>query len=212
MHPTMSEEVAVLAAKHLREHDRLLAPVIEQYGVCPIRPHADYYRELVEAIIGQQLSVKAAAAIQGRFVAMYGGAFPEPAQIIETPLDDMRGVGFSRAKALYVHDLAQHMLDGKIDFSRFDGLSNQDVAVELTAVKGIGKWTAHMFLMWCMARTDILPYGDLGIRNGVQKLYGLDTLPDRLAIETVAAKNHWHPYESVASWYIWQSLDNTPKA
>jgi DNA-3-methyladenine glycosylase II len=212
MHIIMSDTTAQQAADWLSQHDPLLKPVIDKYGPCPIRPHTDYYRELVESIIGQQLSVKAAASIQARFLTLYDNTFPQPKQILETSVDDLRAVGFSRAKALYVHDLAQHMLDGKIDFGRFDNLSNQDIATELVAVKGVGEWTAHMFLMWCMGRTDILPHGDLGIRNGIRQLYKLQELPDRSAIETIAINNHWHPYESVASWYIWQSLDNAPKA
>ncbi len=123
----------------------------------------------------------------------------------------MRSVGFSRAKAIYVHDLAQHVLDGKLDFSRFESLGNQEIVLELVAVKGIGEWTAHMFLMFCMGRSDILPHGDLGVRNGIKLLYDLDTLPDKTMVEAIAAQHRWHPYESVASWYIWQSLDNAPK-
>jgi DNA-3-methyladenine glycosylase II len=211
MHPIISDIVAQQAASQLAAADRHLAPVIQAHGLCTIRPHADYYRQLVNSIVGQQLSVKAAASIRRRFLELYGGVFPESRQILDTDIDQLRSVGFSRAKAIYVHDLAQHMLDGKIDFSRFDSLSNQDIVTELVAVKGVGEWTAHMFLMWCMGRTDVLPYGDLGIRNGIQKLYGLDTAPDRLAVEAVAASNHWHPYESIASWYIWRSLDNEPK-
>jgi DNA-3-methyladenine glycosylase II len=210
MHILVSDIAAQAAAEHLTAHDPLFVPIIERYGPCPIRPHTDYYQELVEAIIGQQLSVKAAASIRAKFMSLYSGTFPSPEQILATPVDDLRGVGFSRAKAIYVHDLAQHILDGKIDFSRFDALNNEDIIIELVAVKGIGEWTAHMFLMFCMGRTDVLPYGDLGIRSGIQKLYQLEALPDKTTVETIAAQNHWHPYESVASWYIWQLLDNAP--
>jgi DNA-3-methyladenine glycosylase II len=211
MHITMSDHTNAQAADWLASHDDALQPVIRAHGICPIRPHTDYYRQLVNSIVGQQLSIKAAASIRQRFLDIYNGDFPEPQQILDTDIEDLRAAGFSRAKAIYVHDLAQHMLDGKIDFNRFDSLSNTDIITELVAVKGVGEWTAHMFLMWCMGRTDVLPYGDLGVRNGIQKLYGLDSPPDRLAMETVAADNHWHPYESIASWYIWQSLDNAPK-
>lgn len=206
----IDDDIARQAAETLAVRDSRLAPVIMTFGICPIRPHSNYYRELVESIIGQQLSVKAAASIRNRFMQLYSGVFPEPQQLLATSVDELRAVGFSRAKAIYVHDLAQHILDGKIDFNRFDDLSNQDIILELTAVRGIGDWTAHMFLMWCMGRTDILPYGDLGIRNGIQRLYNLDTLPDRLTIGEIATDNSWHPYESIACWYIWQSLDNAP--
>lgn len=208
----LNDETALRAAKVLSTNDEHLRPIIAYCGPCPIRPHTDYYRELVESIIGQQLSVKAAASIRGKFLGLYGGEFPRPQQLLDTSVDDLRSVGFSRAKAVYVHDLARHVIDGRINFKDFNSLGNNEIIKELIAVKGIGEWTAHMFLMWCMGRSDILPHGNLGIRNGIQKLYGLDTLPDRTAVEAIAAQNSWHPYESVASWYIWQSLDNAPAA
>lgn len=199
-----------LAANHLRA-DHTLAPLIDMFGECTISPHTDYYRELVESIVGQQLSVKAAASINWRFVELFGGRFPAPDHILGKTIEELRGSGLSGAKARYVQDLAEHVLDGKLEFEAFDAMSNQDIIHELTAVKGIGEWTAHMFLMWCMGRLNILPVGDLGIRNGIKNLYGLDHLPAPDEIRMLAAKHGWSPYESVASWYIWQSLDNTPK-
>ncbi len=209
-HVVITDELARTAAQYLAQADPLLAPVIQQAGICTIRKHTDYYRALVESIIGQQLSVKAAASIRARFIALFDDSFPTPQQILATSVEEMRATGFSRAKANYVHDLAQHILDGKIDFASFDDLANDEIVTELTAVKGIGEWTAHMFLMFCMGRTDILPYGDLGIRNGIQKLYDLPTIPDKTIVETIAKQKQWHPYETIASWYIWQSLDNAP--
>ena len=202
--------VAAEAAAYLAGHDRVLAPIIELVGPCTIRPHRDYYRELVDSIVSQQLSVKAAASIFQRFLDLFGGEFPSPEQILEKSVDDLRGVGFSAAKANYVRDLAQHIIDGKVTFDDFDDLTNEQIITRLTDVKGIGEWTVHMFLMFCMGRTDVLPYGDLGIRNGVQKLYNLKTLPGKVEIEKIAEENNWHPYESIASWYVWQSLKNTP--
>jgi len=206
----MSETVAQAAAKYLGETDAALRPVIERVGPCTIRPHKDYYQELVDSIISQQLSVKAARSIEGRFRDLFGGAFPTPQQILTTDVETLRGLGFSRAKGAYVLDLAQHVVDGKVRFDHLDALSNEEVIAELTAVKGIGTWTAHMFLMFCMGRTDVLPVGDLGIRNGIRKLYGFADVPTPEQITEVAAKNRWHPYESIASWYVWQSLDNAP--
>lgn len=116
----------------------------------------------------------------------------------------------SRAKATYIRDLAQHVVDGKIKFDHLDALSNEEVIRELLPVKGIGEWTVHMFLMFCMGRLDVLATGDLGIKNGMKKLYGLDHLPSPQEITAIATQNHWHPYESIACWYIWQSLDNAP--
>lgn len=206
----INEAIAIQAGSYLTANDPVLAPIIRQAGLCTIRPHRNYYQELVSSIISQQLSVKAAAAIEQRFVALYGGQFPAPRQILTKDIEQLRVIGFSRAKAAYVRDLAQHVLDGKVKFDHLDGLSNQAVISELTAVKGIGEWTAHMFLMFCMGRSDILPVGDLGIRNGITKLYKLPAPATADQIIAIAAANHWQPYQSIASWYVWQSLDNLP--
>ena len=212
MHLVITDSIARLAERQLSRNDPVLAPVIARAGTCPIRPHTDYYRELVEAIIGQQLSVKAAAAILLRFRTFFGEDFPIPAQIMETSVDELRALGLSRAKSLYVLDLARHVASGRLDFGRFDTMDNDEIMRELTAVKGIGEWTAHMFLLFCMARTDILPTGDLGVRSSIQKLYGLETLPDKSQMETLAEANGWAPHLSIASWYLWQHLDNAPSA
>jgi DNA-3-methyladenine glycosylase II len=164
----------------------------------------------VDSIISQQLSVHAARAIENRFRDLFAGHFPSPEEILTQDIETLRGIGFSRAKAAYVLDLARHIVDGKVKFDHLDNLSNQEVIIELAAVKGIGEWTVHMFLMFCMGRLDVLAYGDLGIKNGIRRLYGLETVPSPQQIVEIAEKNHWHPYESVACWYIWQSLDNKP--
>jgi DNA-3-methyladenine glycosylase II len=206
----MNEAVAIQAAEHLRLADPVLGPVIDRVGLCTIRPHTDYYQELVDSIISQQLSVHAARSIEGRFRELFGGKFPSAEQILTTDVETLRGIGFSYAKGHYVLDLAQHIVDGKVRFEHLDSLSNDEVIAELTAVKGIGVWTVHMFLMFCMGRTDVLPVGDLGIRNGIRKLYGFADAPTPTEITELALKNSWHPYESAASWYVWQSLDNAP--
>ncbi len=199
------------AAEYLKGHDPVLRPVIEQYGPCTIEPHRDYYRELVESIVGQQLSVKAASAIRHKFLELFDGTFPEPRAILNKTPEELRAAGLSWAKAKYIQDLAQHVLDGRIKFDHFDSLSNDEIIAELTDIKGVGEWTAHMFLMFLMGRLDVLPVGDLGIKNGIRALYNLKTVPTPDQIRKIAKKYHWHPYESVASWYIWQSLDNKPK-
>jgi DNA-3-methyladenine glycosylase II len=206
----IDERVAKEAAEHISRHDPVLRPVIAKVGLCTIRPNTNYYEELVDAIVSQQLSVYAARAIEQRFRDLFGGNFPTPDQILTTNVEALRGIGFSRAKATYVLDLAQHIIEGKVQFGHLDGQSNEEIITELTAVKGIGTWTAHMFLMFCMGRTDILPVGDLGIRNGIRKLYALENAPAPQAITELAVKNHWHPYESIASWYVWQALNNVP--
>ena len=202
--------VAKKAAEYLAGQDAALQPVIARAGICTIRPHGNYYQELVEAIISQQLSVHAARAIENRFLDLFGGEFPSPEQILTKDVETLRGLGFSRAKATYVLDLAQHVADGRVRFDHLDALDNDAVIAELTPVKGIGTWTAHMFLMFCMGRSDVLPVGDLGIRNGIRKLYGFADAPTPEQIAAVAEQHGWHPYESIASWYIWKSLDNEP--
>jgi DNA-3-methyladenine glycosylase II len=208
----INDEVIRDAAEHLSKVDPVLRSIIEERGLCTIRPNTNYYQELVDAIISQQLSVYAARAIEQRFRDLFGGQFPSAKQILTTDVETLRGLGFSRSKAAYVLDLAQHIVDDKVQFDHLDAYTNEEVIAELTAVKGIGTWTAHMFLMFCMGRTDILPVGDLGIRNGIRKLYNFSDAPTPDQISDLAQKNHWHPYESVASWYIWQALNNAPVA
>lgn len=206
-----SDALVKKAADYLTKADPVLAPVIAARGLCTLRPHKNYYQELVESIIGQQISIKAGAAIRKRFVELFGDTFPAPQAILEKSVDELRTAGLSRGKATYIRDLAQHVVDGKVKFDYLDELTNEQVIAELTPVKGIGEWTVHMFLMFCMGRTDILAHGDLGIRVGMQKLYKLKALPSPAEVKTIAAKNNWHPYESIACWYVWQSLVNAPK-
>lgn len=199
------------ALAYLSGNDPVIARLIEAYPKPRFIKHANYYQELVDSIIGQQLSVSAARAIETRFKALFNDRFPTPDQILTVDVETLRGVGFSRPKAKYVQDLAQKIIDGEVRFDTIDELTNEEIIAELTKVKGVGEWTVHMFLMFCMARLDVLPIGDLGIRNGVTKLYGLDEQATPEDVREIAAKNNWRPYESVASWYIWQSLENVPK-
>ena len=195
---------------HLKQNDDKLSKLITTYAVPSFKTHTNYYHELVDSIISQQLSVKAAATIAGRFKDLFGGNYPSPEEILQKDIEELRSVGLSRPKAGYIQDLARHVLDGTVKFDELDKLSNQEIIDELTKVKGIGEWTVHMFLMFCMGRLDVLAYGDLGIRNGLTKLYELDHTATPDDVKHIAKKNNWHPYESVACWYIWQSLDNTP--
>ena len=194
---------------HITTHDVRLAEVIASYPQPTFRPHTDYYRELVESIISQQLSVKAAATIYRRFVDSFGH-MPEPHEILARDDEELRAVGLSGQKTRYIKDLAAKVADGTIQFDHLDSLTNEQIVAELTAVKGIGEWTVHMFLIFCMGRFDILPVGDLGIKNAIQRLYSLDHTPAPDEIREISAQNGWSPYESVASWYLWKSLDNAP--
>jgi DNA-3-methyladenine glycosylase II len=198
------------ALVHLRANDPVIAKFINDFPEPSFEKHTNYYHELVDSIISQQLSVHAARAIEGRFKGLFDGNFPSPEEILTKDIEELRAVGFSRPKARYVQDLAQKIIDGEVQFDTIDNLSNDEIIAELTKVKGIGVWTVHMFLMFCMGRLDVLPTGDLGIRNAVTRAYGFDHVVTPEEITELAEKNNWRPYESVASWYLWQSLDNVP--
>lgn len=198
------------ATTQLRKNDPVLALLIDKFGPCTIEPHANYYQELVSSIISQQLSVKAAASIWQRFLTLYGSVFPMPQDILATSLDTLRSAGLSKAKALYVQDIAQHIMDGRLEINKLPDLSNEQIIAELTAIKGIGEWTAHMFLMFSLGRLDVLAVGDLGIRNGIAKLYNVDGPISAESVRAVSERHQWHPYETVACWYIWKALDNKP--
>lgn len=205
---TWHEELEVAIA-HIAQRDPRLSSVIQSYPQPTFRPHTDYYRELVESIISQQLSVKAADTIYRRFIDSFGHV-PQPDEILARDDSELRAVGLSGQKTRYIKDLAAKVLDGSVQFDHLDQLSNDEIASQLTAVKGVGEWTVHMFLIFCMGRFDVLPVGDLGIKNAIQRLYDLPTLPTPADITRIADEQHWKPYESVASWYLWQSLDNKP--
>ncbi|HEY8992527.1 MAG TPA: DNA-3-methyladenine glycosylase, partial [Candidatus Microsaccharimonas sp.] len=196
---------------YLAKTDANLAPVIARAGLPTIVPNKNYYQALVESIVSQQLSVKAADTIMKRFLALFPGEdFPTPGDILEKDVEVLRSVGLSRQKATYIQDLAVKVIEGTVQFDHLDGLSNDDVIKELTLIKGVGVWTVHMFLIFCMGRLDVLPTGDLGIKNGIYNLYQLEEKPTPEQMESLAEVYKWHPYESVASWYIWHSLDNKP--
>lgn len=200
------------AIRHLIASDPILGEVIESTTKRPdFKKHTNYYQALVDSIISQQLSVKAAYAIEKRFKLLFDNHFPSPEEILSKDIEILRSAGLSRPKARYIQDLAQHVIDGEVRFDTIDTLSNDEIITELTRVKGIGEWTVHMFLIFCMARLDILPVGDLGIRNGIKKLYGFEAVLTMEEVAIIAKEKGWHPYESVASWYIWHSLDNEPE-
>lgn len=199
------------AAEYLASVDQTLASIIKTAGLPTIATHKNYYQELVESIISQQLSVKAADTILKRFLDLFpGNDFPTPGQILEKDIETLRSVGLSRQKGTYIQDLAVKVIEGTIVFDHLDMLSNEDIISELTKIKGVGVWTVHMFLIFCMGRLDVLPTGDLGIKNGIYSLYHLKEKPTPEEMEKIARMHTWHPYESVASWYVWHSLDNKP--
>lgn len=196
------------AEKQLAATDPVMAQLIARFGRCKIVPHTDYYGELVSAIIGQQLSEKAGATIYKRFLTLFDDKLPSPEQIVAIDTEAVRGIGCSYSKVGYMKDLAQHIIDGRLDLAHISTLPNDEVIRQLVAVKGIGEWSAHMFMMFGLGRLDILPTGDLGIRKGMMMQYGLQELPKPASMHKIAQENGWSPYQSIASWYLWQSLDN----
>jgi DNA-3-methyladenine glycosylase II len=164
----------------------------------------------VRAIVGQQLSVSAARAIYGRLTARFHDRPPTPQEILDDEPEELRAAaGLSRAKVSYLRSLAGHVISGELELERLDQLSDEEVIAELTAVKGIGEWSAHMFLMFHLERPDVLPVGDLGIRRAIERAYGLDALPDAATIERLAEP--WRPHRTLACRYLWRSLQNAPQ-
>jgi len=205
-------EALLAAEKHLSRRDPILRPVIKQYTPCRIQPHTRYFETMVGSIISQQLSTKAAATIHARFKALYSPARTiKPEQIVGTPVETLRGVGLSQQKASYILDLAAKTHAGTIKFHHLSKLEDDAIIEMLTQVKGIGVWTVHMFLIFSLGRLNVLPVGDLGIRNAIQRLYGLDHAPVAAEIEALADERGWRPYCSIASWYLWRSLQNKPE-
>jgi DNA-3-methyladenine glycosylase II len=201
------------AVEHLRAADPVLREIIDRYGPDGLGERREggqreHYGALVRAIVGQQLSTKAAAAIYRRLVDHFGGREPTPREILDDDPDDLRSVGLSRAKVTYLRSLAEHVLDGSLQLERLDTLPDEQVIAELTAVKGIGPWSTHVFLMFHLGRPDVLAVGDLGIRKAMMVAYGLDALPLPAEMERIAEP--WRPYRSLACRYLWRSLNNEP--
>jgi DNA-3-methyladenine glycosylase II len=169
----------------------------------------DHYGALVRSITGQQLSVLAARAIYGRLTERFGGRAPTPQEILEDEPEELRAAaGLSRAKVSYLRSLAEHVLSGELELARLDDLPDEEVIVELIAVKGLGLWTAQMFLMFHLGRPDVLPTGDLGVRRAIERAYGLEGLPDPATMERIAEP--WRPHRTLACRYLWRSLENEP--
>jgi DNA-3-methyladenine glycosylase II len=196
------------AERSLSRRDQQLRGLIKRHGPCLIRPHNRYFETLVEAVISQQLSTKAADTICNRFKAVYApDRFPAPERILATPSETLRATGMSNGKVSFVKDLAAKTQDGALKFNRVAKMSDDEVIEMLTQVKGIGVWTAHMFMIFSLGRMDVLPVGDLGIRRAVERLYGFDHLPTAAEIEQVAEERGWRPYCSIASWFLWRSWE-----
>jgi DNA-3-methyladenine glycosylase II len=198
------------ALAHLRGVDEALAGLIERVGAYDAPRRSDPYAALVRAILFQQLAGAAASAIQRRFFAMYSDEDkpPSPPQMLETTDEQFRSAGVSRQKAGYLRDLAAHVTDRRLDLQGLPALSDAEVIQQVTAVKGLGEWSAHMFLMFHLGRPDVLPVGDLGVRHGMRITYGLPGLPTPKEALGIGAP--WAPFRSVGSWYMWRAVEPPP--
>ena len=196
------------ARRVLARRDPVIRDLMRRYGECGLAKaqRTDPFRALLHAIIAQQLSTKAAATIEARFAALFDGR-PTPAAIAAMPDQRLRAVGISPQKLGYIRDLCARTLDNSLALDALDTLPDEDVIVALTSVKGIGRWTAEMFLMFRLHRPDVLPVGDLGILKAVQRAYKLRLAPTPVRLTRLG--ENWRPYRSVACWYLWASLDNT---
>jgi len=192
------------ALAHLRRADPVLAGVIDEIGPFDWRQRSDPYLALVRTILFQQLAGPAANAIMRRFFAFYGDgeAPPAPARLLETTDEQFRSTGVSRQKAGYLRDLALHVAEGRLDFAALPSLSDDEVAQRIMAVRGLGEWSAHMFLMFHLGRPDVLPVADLGMRQGMRIAYALPETPTPAKAREIGAP--WAPYRSVGSWYMWR--------
>lgn len=201
----------------LADADPTMGALIERIGEIDLETRlrrrseekpADAYGALLRAIVGQQLSTKAARTIYGRVLDLFDGTAPSPAQLIEASEEQLRACGLSGRKVEYVRDLAVHVLDGELELDRFGELSDEEVIAEIVAVRGLGQWTAEMFLLFHLERPDVLSGGDLGIRKAVQIEYELDEMPAPQKVLEVGEP--WRPHRSLASLYLWESLANVP--
>jgi DNA-3-methyladenine glycosylase II len=192
------------AIHHLRRSDPVLAGIIDRVGDYRIEFRDPDFETLVKSIVYQQLSGRVANVIFGRLARAVGGKIT-PENILKLRPARMRAVGLSGQKTEYIRDLARHTRDGRLRFEELPELPDEEVMARLTAVKGIGVWTAHMFLIFALRRHDVLPTGDLGIRNAIRKAYGLEALPLPGEIESMAER--WRPFCTVASWYLWRSIE-----
>lgn len=192
------------AITHLRSADPVLAAIIERVGPFQMSYREPAFPSVARAIVFQQLNGKAALTIWNRLEEKTGSPVT-PEAVLKLRMPALRKIGLSRQKASYLRDLAKRAVDGEIDFAKLPSLPDEEVIAALTNVKGVGVWTAHMFLMFALQRPNVLPTGDYGIRAAMQKHYRMRKMPDAKRMQKIAKA--WHPYCSVACWYLWRSLD-----
>jgi len=207
--PTILPRTPRRAIAHLSDADATLAGVIRRVGAFRLSPRSDgsHFDAVCRSIVYQQLSGKAAATIHGRVLGLYGGRAPLPHELASTPDDHLRGVGLSRQKLSYLKDLASRVAANELPIETLHELPDDAVIDALVRVKGVGRWTAQMFLMFRLGRPDVLPELDLGIQNAIQRAYRLRKRPLPARVIKIGAA--WAPYRTVASWYLWRSLEPT---
>ncbi|MGH9015424.1 MAG: DNA-3-methyladenine glycosylase family protein [Acidimicrobiia bacterium] len=196
------------ASAELARRDPVLRAMVERLGPCDLRrgrPRRDHFAELARSILYQQLAGKAAAAIHARFAALFDGEVPTPEATLALPVARLRAVGLSGSKAASIRDLAERVLDGSVQLDRVARLPDDEIVRELTLVRGIGRWTAEMFLIFQLGRLDVWPVGDYGVRKGYARLYGEPELPSPKQLESLG--DPFRPYRSVAAWYCWRAVD-----
>jgi DNA-3-methyladenine glycosylase II len=193
------------AIKHLRRADPIMKAMIAEVGPCSLRPQRDRFRMLVGSIISQQISTGAARSIKKKLDELVGCDGLTPAKLSQYSAEELRVSGISPQKAKYLLDLAVKVHETEINLQNIGRYSDEKIIEQLTIVKGIGKWTAQMFLIFALGRPDVFPHDDLGVRSAIRHRYGLDELPDLETSNAIASA--WRPYASIASWYCWRSLD-----
>jgi DNA-3-methyladenine glycosylase II len=205
-----SQVIPPEAVALLRERDPVLRAVIDRVGAFEPSHEPGLWWSLVDAIISQQLSVKAAATIAGRVAVLGSNGRPTQQEILDLPDETLRACGLSRAKTVYVKDLAAKWLDDTLEPHRLESMSDDEVVEHLVRVKGIGRWTAEMFLIFTLRRPDVLPVDDLGLREAVLRAYSLAERPGRAELEKIGEP--WRPYRSAATLFLWRSLSKAPPA
>lgn len=195
---------------HLKK-DKKLKKIIDRISIAPPKPRTDLYLNLLRAIAGQQLSVKAAATIWERVLNLFPNQYPSPDAVLLMDTEKLRGAGLSYQKAGYLRNIAQFSLDETLDYKKLKRKSDDELIEYLTQIKGVGRWTVEMILMFSLVRENILPLDDLGIQNAIKKLYDLNTTGKQLKLEMVQIAHQWQPYRTYACMYLWRSLDNIPK-
>ena len=193
------------ARRHIQRADPVMRDIVRSVGPYRLELRGSPFQSLFRALLYQQLAGAAAAAIERRLLALFDHRVPEPHELLALSPEQMRGAGISRQKAGYLHSLAEHAAAGGLDRRRLARASDDRVIEAVTEIKGVGRWTADMLLIFCLGRPDVLPVGDLGVQRAIKDAYGLGSMPDAAKMTEIAEP--WRPYRSAATWYLWRSTD-----